>query len=92
MILRLPYRQSSHVTIEANPFMFRMGILDLLSFSQSRLEVNLQYIAASVLQLLGDVNAMIDEHIVALQNCLAIDLDGGVGVESIERNNMLSTT
>jgi hypothetical protein len=92
MVLRLPCRQSSHVTIEANPFMFWMSVLDLLSFSQSRLEVDFQYIAASMLQLLGDVNAVVNEHVVALQNRFAVELDGGVGVESIESENMLGVT
>jgi hypothetical protein len=89
MILRLPRRQSRHITIEANPFMIRMGVLDLLSLSQSWLEVNLNHVAASLLQLLSDVNTMIDEHVVALQNRLAIELDTGVRVESIEREDML---
>jgi hypothetical protein len=72
--------------------MFRMSILDPLGFSQSRLEVDLQYIAAFMLQLLGDVNAMVDEHVVALQNRFAVELDGGVGVESIEGEDMLGAS
>ena len=89
MILRFSCRQPSHVTIEANPFVFRMGVLDFLSFGQSWLEVDFQYIAASMLQLLSDVDAMVDEHVVALQDCLAIELDGSVCVEPIECENML---
>jgi hypothetical protein len=72
--------------------MFRMGVLDLLSFSQSRLEVDLQYIAVSQFEFLGDVNAIVDEHVVALQNRFAVELDGGVGVESIEGEDMLGVT
>jgi hypothetical protein len=90
VILRFPRRQSSHVTIEPDPFVFRMGILDLLSFSQSRLEVDLQDIRASLLQLLGNDNAMVNEHVVALENRFAIELDGGVCVESIECEYVLS--
>jgi hypothetical protein len=92
MILRLPRRQPSHITVEANPFMFRMRVLYLLSLSQSRLEVDFQHIATSLLQLLGDVNAMVDEHVVAFENRLAIELDGGVGVESIECEDVLDAT
>lgn len=92
MILRLPCRQSSHIAIKADPFMFRMGVLDLLSLSQSRFEVNLNHILASLLQLLGDVNAMVNEHVVALQDSLAIELDGGVGVESIECEDVLGAS
>ena len=72
--------------------MFRMGVLDLLSLSQSRFEVNLNHILASLLQLLGDVNAMVNEHVVALQDSLAIELDGGVGVESIECEDVLGAS
>lgn len=92
MILRFPCRQSSHITVEANPSMFRMSVLDLLSFSQSRLEVDFQHIAASLLQLFGNVNAVVNEHVVALQDSLAIELDNGIGVESIERENMPGAT
>ena len=92
MILRLPCRQSSHIAIEADPFMLGMGVLDLLSLSQSRFEVNLNHILASLLQLLGDVNAMVNEHVVALQDSLAIELDGGVGVESIECEDVLGAS
>jgi len=41
MILRFSHRKSGHVTIEADPFVLRMGILDLLRFSQRGLKVNL---------------------------------------------------
>jgi hypothetical protein len=92
MILRLPRRQPSHITVEANPFMFRMGVFDLLSLGQSRPEVDFQHVATSHLQLLGDVNAMVDEHVVALENSLAIELDGGVGIESIEGKDVLGAT
>jgi hypothetical protein len=89
MILRLPRRQSRHITIKPNPLMLRMSVLDLLSLGQSRLEVDFQYVAASPLQLPGDVNAVVDEHIIALQNGLAVELDGGVGVESVECEDVL---
>jgi len=92
VILRFPRRQPSHVTIEPDPFVFRMGILDLLSFSQSRLEVDLQQIAVSRLEVLGDVNAMVYKHIVALENRFAIELDGGVCVETIECEDVLGAT
>jgi len=69
-----------------------MGILDLLSFSQSRLEVDLQQIAVSRLEVLGDVNAMVYKHIVALENRFAIELDGGVCVETIECEDVLGAT
>lgn len=42
VILRFSHGQASHVTVEANPLMFRVGILDLSRLEQRRRKVNLQ--------------------------------------------------
>ena len=79
MILRLPHSQTSHIAIEANPLVLRMRILDLAGLDQGRLEIDLEDVLAG-LQVLGDVDPVHDEHVVALQDRLPVELDGGVGV------------
>lgn len=61
-----------------------MGFLDFLRFSQRGLKVNLQYASCSSCELVCDVHAMVDEHIVAFENRLAIELDSGVSIQAIK--------
>jgi hypothetical protein len=88
MILCFSHRKSGHVTIEADPFVLRMGVFDLLHFRQRGLEVNLQYTSCSSLELICDIYAVVDEHVVTLEDCLAIELDGGEGIEAIKCKDM----
>ena len=92
MILCFPYRESGHVAVEADPFVLRVGILDLLRFSQRRLEINLQYASCSSLELFRDVHTMVDEHVVAFEYCLAIELDCSESIKAVKRKNVPNTS
>jgi hypothetical protein len=88
MILGFSHRKSGHITIEADPFVLRMSVFDLLRFSQCGLKVNLQYASSFSFELVCDVYAMVDEHVVTFENRLAVELDGGESIEAIKCKDM----
>jgi hypothetical protein len=88
MILRFSHCKSGHVTVEANPFVLRMGVLDFLRFGQRRLEDNFHYTSGPGFELFSDIYTMVYEHVVALEYCLAIELDRGESIEAIECKDM----
>jgi hypothetical protein len=88
MILSLSRCKSSHVRIEANPFVFWVGIFDLSTFQQCRAEVNLQRVVFAIFEILRDVYPMRNKHVVTFQDNLSIDLDGRKSVEAIENKLM----
>jgi hypothetical protein len=88
MVLSFPCSEPGHVCIEANPFVFWMGIFDLSTFQQCRAEVNLQRVVFAIFEILRDVYPMRNKHVVAFQDNLSIDLDGRKSVEAIENKLM----
>lgn len=88
MVLRLPYSQSCHVSVEANPFVFWVGVLDLARFEQRRSEVDLEHVTRALLQLAGDVQSVRNEHVVAFQDDFTIEFDSRERIKSIERKDM----
>ena len=88
VILCFSHCKSGHVTVEANPSVLWMGVLDFLRFSQRRLEVDLQYTSGPGLELFSDVYTVVYEHVVAFEYCLAIELNCGESIEAIKCKNM----
>jgi hypothetical protein len=88
VVLSFSCSEPSHVCIEADPFVFGMGIFDLSTFQQCRTEVNLQCVAFAIFEVLRNVYPVRDEHIVAFQDSLPIDLDGRKRVKAIKNKLM----
>jgi len=90
VVLCLPDCQSCHISVEADPLVFRVCILDLARLEECRRKVNLEDIVGPMVQRTGDIDPVWDPHIVAVEYDLAIELDMGEGVESIECQDGLS--
>jgi hypothetical protein len=88
MVLSFSCSEPGHVCIEADPFVSGMGIFDLSTFQQCRTEVNLQCVVFAIFEVLRNVYPVRDEHIVAFQDSLPIDLDGRKRVKAIENKLM----
>lgn len=89
MILRLPHRQSRHIGIEADPSVLWVRFFHSLSFRKRCFEVNLQHIIVIGTEQFRDIHPMQDEHVVAFEDDLPIESYCGVGVETVECEDML---
>lgn len=84
MILSFPCSEPGHICIKTDPFVFGMSVLDLPTLIKCRAEVNFQNISTTALELLCDVYPMRNEHVVAFENNISVDLNRGERVEAIE--------
>lgn len=84
MILCLPHGQPCHIGIKANPSVLRVRILDALRLRKCCFEVNLQNVLLLIEEIVGDIDAMCNKHVIAFQDDVAIQLYCCVCIEAIE--------
>lgn len=84
MILCLADSQPTCISIPAAPVMVRVFLHGLLSHQIGTLEGYLKLVIIVILHQLGDVNPLRDEHVLRLQDLLAIEDHRGIGIQAIE--------
>lgn len=69
-----------------------MLLFYLLGLQQARLELNLQILHLLVFHELRDIDSVGKEHVVGLQNCLAVQFHMGESIETVKRENYSTAT
>lgn len=90
VILCFPHRQPRVVAVPAPPSVLGVLIHKLPPAKVRRVKLNDELvILAAVHQVLRDIDPLRDEHVVRLQDGLAVQLDRGKGVEPVKRQHRL---
>jgi hypothetical protein len=80
MILGLSDGKSCHVPVEADPFVLWMCSLDFAGSFERRVKLNLNDIVLVIIETVGDIQPIGNEHVRRLENRLTVELDRGKGV------------
>lgn len=78
-----PYAKPCHVAIEPNPFVLRVAVLNFDGLKPSRGKVDFQDIFVGS-ELLSNVDAVWDKHVVTFKDSCSIKPDGCKSVQAIK--------
>jgi hypothetical protein len=84
MVLCFPYGKPRHVAVEPNPSVLRMCLTDLDGPQPRRSKVDFQNISTPRLQSICDIDSVGDEHVVAFENNVSIELNSSKSIQAIE--------